>query len=184
MPTSIKAIASAAGSTTLYVGTQGLSDVSVFKTSDGGVRWSPSSEGLPSGGVNALAMVSQTPTTLYAGTFSGVFKSTDGGASWSPNNVGLSDLAVRGLVVTPSGTCVHVGTDAGVFSFAIQTAASCPSPPVLSASIRPNALPSKSVPLEQLAPPSSTTRPAVQERLLGVALRQSPMAALRRSLAE
>jgi hypothetical protein len=40
---------------------------------------------------HALAIDPTTPSTLYAGTESGVFRSTDSGASWNPVNTGLSD---------------------------------------------------------------------------------------------
>jgi hypothetical protein len=39
--------------------------------------------------VNVLAIESQTPDTLYAGTDIGVFKSTNGGANWTAINGGL-----------------------------------------------------------------------------------------------
>ena len=37
----------------------------------------------------AIAVDPQNPSTLYAGTKSGVFKSSDGGSEWSPTNAGL-----------------------------------------------------------------------------------------------
>ena len=51
-----------------------------------------------SGNITALAIAPRTdpvtPTTLYAGTTSGVYKSTDGGATWSTASSGLTDLAL------------------------------------------------------------------------------------------
>ena len=38
------------------------------------------------GGVRALAIDPQNPSTVYAVTFAGVFKSTNGGASWRAAN--------------------------------------------------------------------------------------------------
>src|SRR5262249_41169883 len=47
----------------------------VFKTSNGGVNWTPLSSGLTVRYVEAFAIDPQTPTTVYAGTYlGGVFK--------------------------------------------------------------------------------------------------------------
>src|SRR5688572_29335982 len=54
----------------------------VYKTIDGGDTWHAVSKGLTDTCVSALAIDSQTPTTLYAGTRGGVFKSVDGGTTW------------------------------------------------------------------------------------------------------
>ena len=43
--------------------------------------WSAINTGLPGQWVIALIIDPQTPTTVYAGTPSGVFKSTDGGGT-------------------------------------------------------------------------------------------------------
>src|SRR5439155_904852 len=53
----------------------------LFKSTDGGTNWQPT--GLARTNVRAIAIDPTTPTTLYAGTDSGVFKSVDGGATWS-----------------------------------------------------------------------------------------------------
>ncbi len=71
----------------------------------------------PSGGtVNDLAIDPLTPTTLYAGTDSGVFKSTDGARTWQAMNTGLSLLSVTALVIDPlTPTTLYAGTtDPGV----------------------------------------------------------------------
>jgi hypothetical protein len=46
-----------------------------------------------------------------------VYRSIDGGSSWSPFNEGLRVLGVGALAVTPSGSVVHAGTDAGAFEY-------------------------------------------------------------------
>ena len=52
--------------------------------------------------VEALAIVPQDPSPLYAGTNGGeVFKSTDGGASWSEINSGLTTAEILSLAVDP-----------------------------------------------------------------------------------
>lgn len=68
---------------TLYAGTAGGG---VFKSTDGGMSWSPTS--LTNVGVSALAIAPRTdpadPAILFASTDGGdVFKSIDGGASWA-----------------------------------------------------------------------------------------------------
>jgi photosystem II stability/assembly factor-like uncharacterized protein len=117
----------------LYAGTnQGL-----FKSTNGGVSWSRSNAGLLASSIAALAIVPQTPATVYAGTDQGVFRSTDGGASWTPHNAGLGTRSVSSLVVSPSGSCLHAGTEIGVFDFATQVDATCFPPPTLAAAISP-----------------------------------------------
>jgi len=75
--------------------------------------------GGPYGGqVSALAINPLTPTTLYAGLYSGgVFKSTDAGGTWAAANTGLTNLIVYALAINPAtpGT-LYVGTDSdGIF---------------------------------------------------------------------
>lgn len=92
---------------TLYAGTTW----GVYKSTDGGVTWAMSSEGL-TGRISALAIDSQTPTTLYAGSlYNGVFKSTDGGENWVECNTGLNSLSIKALVVDPqTPTTIYAGT--------------------------------------------------------------------------
>ena len=63
----------------------------------------------------ALAVVSSTPSLVYAGTWgSGVYKSLNGGTSWSPTNSGLGNLFIQSLVVHPSdGQIIYAGTYGG-----------------------------------------------------------------------
>ncbi|MBW8906735.1 MAG: hypothetical protein JF611_13910 [Betaproteobacteria bacterium] len=62
---------------TLYAGT---GDRGVFKSTNGGAKWSPT--GLTNTPVYALVVDPRVPTTLYAVTPSGIVKSLDGGDSW------------------------------------------------------------------------------------------------------
>src|SRR3954469_15893634 len=62
---------------TLYAGT---GDRGVFKSTNGGAKWSPT--GLTNTPVYALVVDPRMPTTLYAVTPSGIVKSLDGGDSW------------------------------------------------------------------------------------------------------
>lgn len=99
---------------TLYAGAAATSSSGggVFKSTDGGGRWSAANTGLPGNAVlgalairvSALAIDPASPRTLYAGTSDaaspGEFKSTDGGKSWSVVNL-------------PSGGVVFKSTDGG-----------------------------------------------------------------------
>src|SRR5437870_5702557 len=64
----------------VYAGTLGRG---LFKSSNGGLTWSNTSSGGLNGlYINSLAIDSLTPSSVYAGTSSGLFKSADGGANW------------------------------------------------------------------------------------------------------
>ena len=94
---------------TLYAGTF---DGAIFKSSDGGGRWSAS--GLTNNEIWTLVLDPQTPTTLYAGTSGGVYKSTDSGASYTAINNGLTSTIVLALAVDPqTPTTVYAGTGYG-----------------------------------------------------------------------
>ncbi len=88
----------------------------VFKTSDGGSKWSAVNAGLTNLKVSALVINPANPSTIYAGTSGGVFRSTDSGGAWSAVNGGLSDLEVSSLVINPaSPSTIYAGTFAAVF---------------------------------------------------------------------
>lgn len=55
----------------------------VGRTSDRGATWTQFDEGFGSAAIRALVIDSGSPSTLYAGSNSGLFRSTDGGATWS-----------------------------------------------------------------------------------------------------
>ena len=71
------------------------------------------------GGVNALAMDPQSPSTIYAVASGGIFKSTDGGESWktlSAPSSGRPFSTLNALAIDPlnRGT-VYAGSGSGVF---------------------------------------------------------------------
>ena len=77
----------------------------LFKTIDNGTTWSNDNYGLDYGinsSINTIIAHPNEPSTLYAGTGSGVFKSTNGGRSWTAINNGLNDTRVIALVMDPS----------------------------------------------------------------------------------
>lgn len=84
----------------LYLGEANSEDdvLSLLKSIDGGASWSRS--GVADFAANVLAIDPAVPTTLYAGTTSGVSKSTDGGVTWKPTALGV-EMSVNVLVIDP-----------------------------------------------------------------------------------
>jgi photosystem II stability/assembly factor-like uncharacterized protein len=81
--------------------TQNLTATKIYKSSNNGQFWAPSSNGI-SGRVQSLFVHSVTPTLLLAGTLTGgdgVHRSNDGGAHWEP--AGLDPL-IRVVAIHPS----------------------------------------------------------------------------------
>ena len=73
----------------------------VFKTTDGGAKWSAVNSGIPiQSGIPILSVTidPQNSRTLYAPTIGDLFKSSDGGASWSVMN---SNLRIGGCFDGP-----------------------------------------------------------------------------------
>lgn len=103
-------------------------DYAVQKTTDGGASWMGTGA-MPVCGpdcrINALAVDSTPPATLYAATEHGVYTTnTDGSEIWRPLNTGMSDRAVTSVAVDPfDPTVAYAGTSGGVFS--IVQAPSC-----------------------------------------------------------
>lgn len=101
-----------------YRGSNGGSDLGVYKSTDGAVSWMPA--GLSSAYVFSLAVDPVRPATLYAATGGGpggsVYKSTDGAGSWFPVSTGLPTIcagdfcyytAVGLVVVDPTGNTLY-----------------------------------------------------------------------------
>jgi photosystem II stability/assembly factor-like uncharacterized protein len=117
----------------IFAGTGG---VGVWKSEDGGGSWSPMTTGISSSAINDLVMDPLRPQVLYAATASaGVFRTRNGGESWTRFGVGLTANAIPSLAISPSGTCVHAGTNVGgasgqVFDFAFVAGCGAMAPPV------------------------------------------------------
>jgi photosystem II stability/assembly factor-like uncharacterized protein len=81
----------------------------IFKTTDGGMNWTPVTDGqIGTGSVGALAVAESDPNTIYAGMGEacirgnashgdGVYKSTDGGRTWK--HMGLAETQHIGRVI-------------------------------------------------------------------------------------
>jgi photosystem II stability/assembly factor-like uncharacterized protein len=91
----------------------GVSSGGVFRSTDGGRTWSPTTV---TNSANVVAFDPTNPSTVYAGA-SGIFKSTDGGNTWSAVNQGLKNAdGVLSIVVDPQNpSTVYAGTDGGCF---------------------------------------------------------------------
>jgi subtilisin family serine protease len=94
----------------LYAGTTS----GVFKTTDGGARWSPTGT-LPGDRVRALAVHPSNPQVVYAGLIGhGLYKSSNGGSWWQPKTSGLGYDQARALAIDPlAPNTVYVGWDDG-----------------------------------------------------------------------
>ena len=75
----------------------------IFRTTDGGRSWQPSSRGLPTSlSVRDLAADPNRPGTLYAGLPQGLYRSTDFGATWRP--LDFPERLANNLEVGPGAT--------------------------------------------------------------------------------
>ncbi len=74
----------------------------VFKTTDGGQKWTDISGNLPDTPVNSVVLDPSYPNTLYIGTDVGNFVTFDGGASWGQLGAGLPAVTVAQLSLDPS----------------------------------------------------------------------------------
>jgi photosystem II stability/assembly factor-like uncharacterized protein len=67
----------------------------VLRSTDGGVTWAATNNGLTTPNTRSLAIDPTKPDTIYVGTEdSGVFTSTDAGATWRSSSAGLDPRAV------------------------------------------------------------------------------------------
>ncbi|MDO9085212.1 MAG: hypothetical protein Q7U53_03290 [Anaerolineaceae bacterium] len=95
---------------TIYAGTWGNG---VFKSTDGGLSWIKSSNGLGDLLINSLAIDPQNPKILYAGTYNDeIYKSTNAGETWFHSSQGIQDYAVvYTIAVDPHNPdIIYIGT--------------------------------------------------------------------------
>ncbi|MBL8067131.1 MAG: hypothetical protein JNM28_01660 [Armatimonadetes bacterium] len=92
---------------TFYIGG---SNGGVWKTTDGGVNWSTTSDGWPLMGVSSLAVHPNNPDIVLAGTGDfyggdvtgiGVMRSTDAGATWVRTGLNMGSSYIPGLAFDP-----------------------------------------------------------------------------------
>jgi uncharacterized protein (TIGR03437 family) len=102
----------------------------VWKTTDAGQTWNPTTDGQANLTVGAMAFDAQNPNTIFAGQGekysynpgSGILKSTDAGATWAllPGTANASDFAYVNRIVVSSTNPLHIyaATNTGLFSTA------------------------------------------------------------------
>jgi hypothetical protein len=82
---------------TVYVTFSGYARNNVWKTTDGGGKWSDIGASLPEAPVHSLTIHPRKAEFIYGATEVGVFASEDGGATWSPTNEGPTNCSVYDL---------------------------------------------------------------------------------------
>ena len=89
----------------------------IYKSIDGGMNWAAESIGLPTTGIQSLAIAPSRSTTLYVIAFElGLLKSIDGGLSWAKINNGLPSPYVYALHIDPTNAdVVYVAIGQGIF---------------------------------------------------------------------
>lgn len=117
----------------IYAGTSnlygGAAMGNVYKSTNGGVSWSPASTGIAGQDVRALFIdpADASGDTIYAGTGGdganpgGVYRSTNGGASWNSISLGLPADSATSLAMPrrAAGAAPRIlaGTSAGVWDY-------------------------------------------------------------------
>lgn len=112
----------------IYIGSVGGG---VWTTTDGGQSWQPADDLMANLAVCAMAMVPNSPTTIYAGTGegyyngdaiqgNGIFKTTDGWvwqqlASTKATGSNTDFLWVNGIAINSDGSAILAGTRNGIF---------------------------------------------------------------------
>lgn len=97
----------------------------VYRSTDGGMSWAPSGEGLGDLYPGSILFDPHDPTRAYLLTSGGVFRSQDGGQSWQPMNEGLGSVSVASLQFDPAGTTLYAGTSAGIYTINPSTGSAC-----------------------------------------------------------
>jgi photosystem II stability/assembly factor-like uncharacterized protein len=100
--------------TTIYAGATG-SPGGIFKSTDGGINWQKTVNGLLSDSTYNLTIDPQTPSTIYASTNQGIFKSINGAASWAPFASGFSGSIIIDPVTPTTLYVASSGLNGGVF---------------------------------------------------------------------
>jgi photosystem II stability/assembly factor-like uncharacterized protein len=103
----------------------------VWKSTDGGQSWFPTSDLMPSLSMGAVALDSSDPNIVYVGSGglfgggtsfvkgAGLYKSVDGGATWFVADGGVFGTSFAGVgvnrIICPAADSLLVGTDRGLF---------------------------------------------------------------------
>ena len=97
---------------TLYVTTAIRKKAGIYKTVNGGQRWTPVNTGLKLTGINSVVVDPSDSAVVFAAGTGGAYKSNNGGVVWSPVNDGLvrgrvgTRMNIVDLVVDPSNPAI------------------------------------------------------------------------------
>ena len=107
------------GGANIFVGTQ---EGSVYLSSDNGLHWNASSNGLLVGSWEwgaSIRSLTVNGQNVFASTIAGIFLSTDSGNKWEPVNEGIPFVDINALAVSSNGagnSSIFAGTfPSGVF---------------------------------------------------------------------
>ena len=98
----------------------------VFRTQDGGKKWTDVSGNLPDTPVNSIVLDPSFANTLYAGTDVGAFVSYNGGTDWFALGTGFPLVAVGQLDLDASNRLLAAGTH-GRGAFRLNDTVSAPA---------------------------------------------------------
>jgi photosystem II stability/assembly factor-like uncharacterized protein len=92
----------------------------IFKSNDGGEKWSQLRKGLLNEKVRSIVINHEDPQIVYAGTANGIFKSEDGGENWSEwieESTGLNHVDINDLAIHPQDPDIlFAGTAGGLYT--------------------------------------------------------------------
>ncbi len=99
----------------------------VWKTTDGGQSWNPTTDFLPALSISSLVIDPSNPDILYAGTGeqtqnwrgAGIYKTTDGGLTWSqlPATAASDFWFVNNIAVSPAAPShLYAATNTGIWA--------------------------------------------------------------------
>ena len=107
---------------TLYVGSP---SGGFWKTGDGGLNWTTTTDTLPTLGVSAIVVDYSNPSKILIGTGDrdagdapglGVYLSTDGGITWASSNTGMWNKTVGKILQHPTSSSIFLAaTNGGVY---------------------------------------------------------------------
>lgn len=107
---------------TMYVGSP---SGGFWKTDNGGISWTTTTDNLPTLGVSSIVVNYNNPNIIYIGTGDrdagdapglGVYKSVDGGNTWFSTNVGMGNVTVGQMLMHPSNPDhILAATSGGIY---------------------------------------------------------------------
>jgi photosystem II stability/assembly factor-like uncharacterized protein len=95
---------------------QGIIDLGLAKSVNGGESWRLMNSGLSNKSVAAIAVDPRKGSNVLVGTDSGIFKSANGGAAWKNSSAGLTGGHIFSIAFDPANSSiVYAAGDGGIF---------------------------------------------------------------------